>query len=122
MCTSRTRNTFRPDEPIIFVGSLDSDIVDASGFPLAAEEKARALDDEGVCLKGDGRTVALVGKGPRGGLYAVYEFLEEFVGCHWPEPGREFVPRLSTLNLNIDRTHNPAFAYRGVALARAVPR
>src|SRR4051812_15641388 len=105
-----------PDESVIFVGSLDSDILGASGFPRTANEVALTLEDEGVCLKGDGKIVALVGKGPRGGLYAVYEFLEKVVGCHWPEPGREIVPHLSTLDLKIDRVHNPTFNYRGVAL------
>jgi hypothetical protein len=105
-----------PNESVIFVGSLDSDILGAPGFPLTAKKEALALKDEGICLKGDGSIVALVGKGPRGGLYAVYEFLEKFVGCQWPEPGREFVPQLSTLKLKIDRVHNPTFNYRGVAL------
>ena len=105
-----------PDEPVIFVGSLDSDIRTAPGFPPIAEEKLPALGDEGICVNGDGRVLALVGKGPRGGLYAVYEFLEEFVGCRWPEPGREFVPQLSSLNLKIDHIHKPTFDFRGVAL------
>ena len=65
-----------PDEPVFFIGSTDSDILGASGFPRSPK-KGPSLKDEGVCLKGDGRVVALVGKGPRGGLYAVYEFLEK---------------------------------------------
>jgi hypothetical protein len=105
-----------PDEPVIFVGSFDSDIRSLPGFPRVAEEKIRGLGDEGVCVDGDGKILALVGKGPRGGLYAVYEFLEKFVGCRWPEPGREFVPQLSSLNLKIEHIHKPTFDFRGVAL------
>jgi hypothetical protein len=105
-----------PGEPVFFVGSLDSSILGATAFPQTAKEEILALEVEGVCLNGDGKSVALVGKGPRGGLYAVYEFLEKVVGCHWPEPGREFVPHLSTLKLEIERIHNPTFNYRGVAL------
>ena len=88
----------------------------ASGFPRAAKEEALALEDEGICLKGDGKVVALVGKGTRGGLYAVYEFLEKYVGFRWPEPGREYAPQRSSLQLEFDHAHSPAFRYRGVAL------
>jgi hypothetical protein len=105
-----------PEEPVIFVGSLDSDIHRASLFPRIAEEKLRTLGDDGICLQGDGKVLALVGNGQRGGLYAVYEFLEKFVGCRWPEPGRESVPQLSSLNLKVDHTHKPTFDFRGVAL------
>jgi hypothetical protein len=104
------------DGPTFFVGSLDSGIRDVSGFPELPAEAVDSLGDEGVFVQGDGETVALVGKGRRGGLFAVYEFLERHVGCHWPEPGREQVPRLDSLNLKISHTHEPAFAHRGVAL------
>ena len=43
----------------------------------------------------------------RGGLNAVYEFLETQVGIRWPEPSREFVPKLNSLELRLDRVHNP---------------
>ncbi len=104
------------DGPVFFVGSLDSNITSASGFPTIAKTDIDALHEDGVYLRGEGNTVALVGKGPRGGLYAVYEFLEKYVGFRWPEPGREYTPRLSSLKLEVDHAHNPAFAYRGVSL------
>lgn len=101
--------------PVFFVGTTDSDVASGSGLPGIAAT-IDTLSDEGVALKGDGAHVALVGRGCRGGLYAVYEFLDKFVGCRWPEPGREYVPSRSSLNLRIDYVHNPSFAYRGVAL------
>ena len=106
----------RSDGPVFFVGSLDSGIARAPGYPAIAAADIDSLHDEGVCLKGDGRLVALVGKGPRGGLYAVYEFLEKYVGFHWPEPGKEFVPRATSVQLKFEHAHNPAFNFRGVAL------
>lgn len=104
------------DVPVFFVGSLDSGIRAVEAFPTLPSADIDGLKDEGVIIKGDGKSVVLVGKGPRGGLYAVYEFLEEYVGCRWPEPGREHVPQLSSLNLQLDHSHNPAFAYRGVSV------
>ena len=104
------------DSPMFLVGSLDSNIAQTSGFPTMSATDIDALGNEGIYLKADGKTIVLVGKGARGGLYAVYEYLEEFVGCHWPEPGRELLPQHSSLDLKIDRVHNPTFRYRGVAL------
>jgi hypothetical protein len=104
------------DGPTFFVGALESGIADVKEAPELSDELVKSLGSEGVAIRGDGDKVALVGKGKQGGLFAVYEFLEKFVGCRWPEPGREHVPRLKSLDLNIDRTHSPAFAYRGVAL------
>ena len=105
--------------PVFFVGSLESGVTRLPGFPPIAPEKLSALQPDGVCLYGDGQKVALVGKGPRGGLCAVYDFLERYVGCHWPEPGREYLPKLSDLKLDIDATNNPMFTYRGIGLHKA---
>lgn len=104
------------DGPTFFVGSLASGITEVQGFPQLSDEQVKSLGSEGVAILGDGDKIALVGKGKQGGLFAVYEFLEKHVGCRWPEPGREHIPRLTSLDLNLDQTHSPAFAYRGVAL------
>lgn len=104
------------DGPVFFVGSLDADTARLPGVPSIANEKIAGLESDGICLKSDGGNVVLTGKGARGGLYAVYAFLEKAVGCHWPEPGREYLPKHDSLDLKIDKVHNPAFQYRGVAL------
>ncbi len=79
--------------------------------------KAEGLSEDGVCLQGEGKDIVLVGKGRRGALNAVYTFLEQCVGFHWPEPGQEFVPPPAPLALDrLDLVSNPAFAYRGVAI------
>ncbi|MBA3482102.1 MAG: DUF4838 domain-containing protein [Pirellulales bacterium] len=103
-------------QPVFFVGSLDSEVLSVPGAPAVSEEQIAELREDGVSLKGDGETVALVGKGTRGSLNAVYHFLEQHVGVHWPEPGNERIPRLDSLRLEIDEVHNPTFCYRGVAL------
>lgn len=102
--------------PVFFVGSLDSGTARLPGVPSIANEKIAGLEQDGICLKSDVGNVVLTGKGARGGLYAVYAFLEKTVGCHWPEPGREYLPKHDSLDLMIDEVHNPAFQYRGVAL------
>jgi hypothetical protein len=82
-----------------------------------AAAKSAGLIEDGVCLLGDGKDIVLVGKGRRGALYAVYTFLEQCVGFHWPEPGQEFVPPAAPLALDaLSIVSNPAFVYRGVAI------
>ncbi|GAB4442703.1 MAG: DUF4838 domain-containing protein [Chloroflexi bacterium OHK40] len=76
----------------------------------------RAPSDHGLTLRGDG---------PRGLLYAVYDLLEA-LGCRWPAPGAERIPRYTRVLLP---THaiadRPALERRGLvighdhALARA---
>ncbi len=79
--------------------------------------KSAGLLEDGVCLQGDGKDVVLVGRGRRGALNAVYTFLEQCVGFHWPEPGQEFVPAAASLALpGLDIVSNPAFVYRGIAI------
>jgi hypothetical protein len=107
------------EKPMFFIGSLDSAVTNSAGCPKIDDEKVNSLWEDGVYLIGDGKNVALVGKGPRGGLNAVYEFLEKYVGLRWPEPGREFIPKLDSLELRLDSTHNPAFAYRGISMVRS---
>jgi hypothetical protein len=102
--------------PTFYVGSIEGDITKLPGFPALDADKRSSIVEDGVYLKGDGAAVALVGQGTRGSLNAVYEFLEKYAGYRWPEPGREHGPQFSSLNLNFEHVHNPAFAYRGVAL------
>lgn len=101
---------------VFYVGSLDSGIEKTAGCPAIASDQIAALKDDGIILRGDGQRVVLVGRGPRGGLNAVYEFLEEQLAVHWPEPGRELIPQHKSVTLRFDYQHNPAMYYRGIAL------
>ncbi len=102
--------------PVFWVGTAEAERL--APVPAAwARGKADALREDGVALRGDGRNVILLGKGPRGALNAVYTFLERYVGCRWPEPDREYVPRQRALKLDgIAFVSNPAFPYRGIAI------
>lgn len=103
--------------PVFWVGCLESKLFDLPGVPRLNNSKQSSLVSDGVYLHGDGHNIVLTGKGPRGGLNAVYVFLDKYVGCRWPEPGREYVPKLDKLKLDgIDLVHNPAFYYRGIAI------
>ena len=105
-----------PEGVVFWVGNLaDDGRLDRAGFPLTRLGDARLVED-GVCLDGDGGQTLLVGRGGRGALNAVYSYLEQVVGCHWPEPGREFVPRLADWHPpQVHRTINPQFPWRGMA-------
>ena len=59
--------------------------------------------------------VYLAGRGDRGTVYAVYDFLENDIGCRWLQPGQDgdFVPRLSEIRLKAGRREEtPVFAFR----------
>lgn len=78
---------------------------------------ASALIEDGILIHAENGEVLLAGKGSRGALNATYAFLEDVVGCRWPEPGRESIPKLDNLPLkHLEIASNPAFKYRGIAL------
>ena len=59
-------------------------------------EAARLGEEEWV-IRCVGENLLLTGGRPRGTLYAVYEFLEQQVGCHWLARDTEIVPSRPTL-------------------------
>lgn len=59
----------------------------------------QALGDEEWIIRNAGKDLILTGGRPRGTLYAVYEFLEQQVGCHWFDENTESVPARPTLTL-----------------------
>jgi len=65
----------------------------------------------------------LCGGGSRGTLYAVYDFLEQDLGCAWLDPDTEIIPRRSTLTVNAgDRSKQPAFMGRDIYTGFYYPR
>lgn len=80
------------------------------------------LGDEGVRIFTDGKKLFLTGGEKRGAIYAVYTFLEEFLGCRWftksipltPDRGDCIViPEIPELVLEeIDYTYVPPFVLR----------
>ena len=59
------------------------------------------LGDDGIVVKTSGSNLVLTGAegASRGTLYAVYEFLEQYVGCRWWTFTEEFVPKKDTLHV-----------------------
>ena len=51
-----------------------------------------ALTDDGFMLVSDEKRLFITGTHPRGTLYGVYEFLEEYAGCRFFSPELEVIP------------------------------
>ena len=63
----------------------------------------RTIDDD----------LVLTGGRPRGTMYAVYEFLEDHVGCHWLDRETEVIPSKPTLEVgSLDIRAKPHFWQR----------
>lgn len=114
--------TNRAPEPgsklVYWVGNLEAgkDRLGQEGYPLKRIGNAKLVED-GVCIDGDQREVLLVGLGERGALNAVYTYLEDVLGCYWPEPGKEYVPVVAGWRAGtVRRVVNPQLAYRGIGI------
>jgi hypothetical protein len=102
---------------VLHVGTVESPSRLAPAVAARVAARAEELVEDGVYLHAADRNVVLAGKGARGALNAVYTFLEQRVGYHWPEPSQEFVPRGAPVQLDgLDLMSNPAFPYRGIAI------
>ena len=77
------------------------------------------LGKEGVWLKTVGRTLVLAGSGVRGALYAVYQLLDEHLGCRWFTVRDSFIPRRSELTLGeLDERYVPPLELRDPYMLR----
>ncbi len=71
------------------------------------------LKFDGIAIKFVGNDLVLAGDRPRGTLYAVYTFLEEYVGCKWWTAKAKYVPRKYSLSVkNKDQMHISPFLCR----------
>ncbi len=88
------------------------------------------LGDDGLVIKSNGQKLFLVGGEQRGTLYAVYEFLESYLGCRFYSSDFEVVPTTTAISLDqiaedkqipsfdtretlwADYANNPAFAVK----------
>ena len=72
-----------------------------------------ALEPEELFIWKSGKTLVLTGGGSRGVLYAVFGFLERYLGVRFLTAGVETVPdRLAPLPAAINDRSKPAFEYR----------
>lgn len=73
------------------------------------------LEREGFRIKTNGNILSLVGKDDAGTQFAVYSFLEKYLGIRWLWPGElgEVVPQMETIVVGrIDDTEEPDFKWR----------
>ncbi|MGH8020393.1 MAG: DUF4838 domain-containing protein [Opitutaceae bacterium] len=92
-------------------------LIGLSLAPEAVRARLVELDGEGFVIEADGEAVVLVGKGRHGTSFAVYEFLEQFVGVRWLWPGEvgEVVPRRDSLVVDdVVLVEEPAFHWRSL--------
>ena len=73
------------------------------------------LDEQEWVIRTVGKDLVLTGGRPVGSLYAVYEFLENNVGCRWLDRDTEIVPRCPDLTISkLEVRKKPAFQYRTI--------
>ena len=71
--------------------------VDDGEVPTAVAERLSSHGPEAFAAETAGEQLVLLGNSPRATVYAVYHFLEKYVGCRWytPDPEEEIVPEMS---------------------------
>lgn len=71
------------------------------------------LGHDGIVMRTIGQSLVLLGRPPRGTLYAVYTFLEDVVGCRWWTSTEATVPKLERLAVpDLDVAYTPALRSR----------
>ena len=89
-----------------------SSVFGESNSTLSAAPRETSFD--AFRLVADGDRLHIVGGGPRGVLYGVYELLERFAGCRWYASWHTVAPERQRFEVpaDLDETHVPAFAMR----------
>ncbi len=96
--------------PVVFRGTGNGEcpqiLIDHKSSELTSQDAFR--------LKVEGGRLHIVGGGPRGVLYGVYEILERFAGCRWYASWHTVAPRRDRIEVpaDLDETHKPAFEMR----------
>jgi hypothetical protein len=88
------------------------------GQAAGALEILNGKPADSFLIRVTGSNVMLAGLTPRSTLFAVYVFLEKYLGCGWVAPGDEYIPRSLEISLpeRIEQIESPAFTYRAIAL------
>jgi hypothetical protein len=89
--------------------------VGQTAFASAHGTDVSQLDPEEWVIATVGKDLVLTGGRPVGTLYAVYEFLESRLGCHWLDRDTEIVPRSADLVIAASTVRGkPAFWHRSI--------
>ena len=99
------------DAPRIFLGMSS-----AAAEMLGDKNKLAELKDQECSVISKDSDLFLYGKGRYGNLYAVYEFLENQLGCRWYTAyGDELIPQRQNLEIEpVNHTTEPAFQVRAL--------
>lgn len=100
---------WRSGSPVIAIGLTPA--------PEPVQERVKEMSGDGYVIETDGNVVYLAGKGRHGTSFAVYEFLERFVGVRWLWPGElgEVVPQRGSITVgDVSLARAPAFLWRGL--------
>lgn len=86
-----------------------------SRHPLP-EAELRSLGEDGFVIRTVGETLCLGGATPRAALYAVYEFLEKYLGCRFYTDEFEVIPKQNSVTVDpiAQDRQVPTFSYRNV--------
>lgn len=89
-------------------------LVGLAAAAVAAPDLASAgLAPEEIVVRSVGDDLVLAGGSPRGTLYAVYQFLEDVVGCRWWTSTASRMPRRPSLSVGtVSIRFKPPFEYR----------
>lgn len=83
----------------------------------------KTMGKEELIIRTKGPHLILAGGRPRGTLYAVYEFLERYLGCRWYTKDIVYIPKRETIQLSaIDYMYNPPFMYREILYKDTIDR
>lgn len=111
------------DLPLTEPDESDTALLVTEGQSLAGELaglRARLADrgEDGYLMCRLGKRIVLAGNSPRATLYAVYHFLEKYLGCGWCAPGDDTVPRRDVVQLETvdEAVGPPAFLMRQIIL------
>ena len=72
--------------------------------------------EDGYLMRTVGERLVLTGNSPRATLYAVYHFLEKYLGCGWCVPGEDTVPKHNVVQVAAldEAVGPPAFSMRQI--------
>lgn len=80
---------------------------------LGADIDLQSLGNEGFVIKTVGSRLVIAGGKPRGTMYGVYTFLEEYLGCRWFSSKVSRIPKQEKIEIGaIDERQVPALEYR----------
>ena len=100
----------REDAASLFVGPKAAKAVDPS---FSTED----LGADGLVIRTVGNDLILAGGEPRGTLYAVYTFLEDYAGCRWWTPQASRVPEQPDFTVqDLNRRYVPPFEHRDIMI------